>query len=122
MSERPEVTENGRRVMERNSAGRKRIETGTLVRWRSTSNGSQTVKEGVVLALLPPRPSDDGNALVVLRRLRGDVPASRLRVQPSTYASSVDRYLVEVGRYYYAPRAGVVERQNPAALTTEQQA
>lgn len=93
-----------------------RIKAGEKVAWRSSSGGTTKRKEGTVLAFV----SAWQDARTVLLTKIGDLPpSSRIRVQPSTFRSSIDRYLVAVsdGRkdVYYLPRAEVVEKQNPNA-------
>lgn len=88
-----------------------RIAAGTNVSWFSSSNGCTTTKRGVVLGFLPAGRN-------VLEYCGHVTAKSRIKVSEDTYVSSVDRYAVECLAasdlpVVYAPRASVVESQNP---------
>ena len=86
-----------------------RIRPGAWVRWWSQASGFEKHKEGLVLAYLEP--GVDARLIMSQSGLKG-----RLHAQA---VSSVPRYLVRVpgprSDHFYAPRADVLEAQNPVA-------
>lgn len=82
------------------------VKPGTRVRWESQSQSWRYTKEGEVLAFLPAGQS--------LTPWMHGYPKSRVMILPSTYVSSVDRYVVRVDNQgnlprIYAPLAAVIE-------------
>lgn len=96
---------------------RRRIEPGTRVTWTSTSGGSSKTKTGTVVAFVEAKrtvPWNKSREPWQTHPLAGDATGCKTGADISIH----DRYLVRVevpprSIHLYAPRASVVEEQNP---------
>lgn len=93
-----------------------RIPSATPVRWTSQAGGYTREKSGKVIAFVPA----GKNVWQFMPYDHLELPKSRIHFDVA--ASCEDRYLVGVvlgdgAVHYYAPRAHVLERQNPVGRT-----